>query len=235
MGTYVLVHGGFHGGWCWERVAERLRAVGHRVYTPTLTGLGERSHLLSPDVSLYTHIDDVLGVIRWERLENVILCGHSYGGMVVTGVADAEPERIGKLVYADAFVPTSGQCLFDLLNPERSAAMRESAVGQGRGWLMTPPSASSYDIVDPSDCKWVDSLLTPHPLLTCTQKLVLAREPLAERVFIYALGYRHEYFRRSAGEFQNKSGWSVYAAASGHDMMIDAPAQVAAALIASGT
>ncbi len=232
MGTYVLVHGGFHGGWCWARVAGLLRAAGHRVYTPTLTGLGERSHLLSPEVNLSTHVNDVLGVIRWERLDDVILCGHSYGGMVVTGVADAEPHRIGKLVYADAFVPTSGQSLFDLLGPARSAAMQDNAAQHGGGWRVVPPPAGNYDIIDLDDRAWVDSLLTPHPLQTCAEPLILSKAPLAKRVFIYATGYRRDNFRDYASTIQGDPGWSVHAVASGHDLMIDAPGEVAAALIA---
>src|SRR5580700_2534506 len=99
--TYVLVHGGGHGGWCWQRVVPLLRAAGHEVYTPTLTGLGERSHLLRPDIDLDTHIADVVGVLRYEDLTDVILVGHSYGGMVITGVADRALARIGQLVYLD--------------------------------------------------------------------------------------------------------------------------------------
>jgi pimeloyl-ACP methyl ester carboxylesterase len=114
MATYVLVHGGWHGGWCWQKVTPRLRAAGHDVYTPTLTGLGERAHLLTPAVGLETHIEDVLGVLHYEDLQQVVLVGHSYGGMVITGVADQVPERIAQLVYLDAFVPQDGQSLIDL-------------------------------------------------------------------------------------------------------------------------
>src|SRR6185437_2887529 len=103
MSTYVLVHGAWHGGWCWKRVRKPLQAQGHEVFTPTLTGIGERSHLLSPQVNLETHIEDVVNLIRWEELSNVVLCGHSYGGAVISGVADRIPERIGALIYLDAF------------------------------------------------------------------------------------------------------------------------------------
>ena len=105
MSTFVLVHGAWHGGWCWRRVERLLRAQGHEVLTPTLTGLGERAHLMSRQIDLETHIEDVLGVLRIENLRDVVLCGHSYGGMVITGVADREPECITALVYLDAFVP----------------------------------------------------------------------------------------------------------------------------------
>src|SRR4051812_30047626 len=111
--TFVLVHGAWHGGWCYDEVAKRLRSEGYDVYTPTLTGLGERSHLLSPEINLDTHIQDVLNVIRWQDLETIVLCGHSYGGMVVTGVADVVPDRIASLVYLDAYVPRSGESVWD--------------------------------------------------------------------------------------------------------------------------
>src|ERR1700728_4589280 len=112
--TFVLVHGAWHGGWCWRRVTDRLTVKGHRVYTPTLTGVADRSHLLSESVNLSTHVTDVVNLIRWEEMTDIVLCGHSYGGMVVTGVADKMSERIAALVYLDAFVPESGQSMQDL-------------------------------------------------------------------------------------------------------------------------
>ena len=124
--TYVLVHGAWHGSWCWKRVRKGLRDTGHQVFTPTLTGLGERSHLNSAAVNLSTHIADVVNLLRWEDLSDVILCGHSYGGTVITGVADRIPERIRTLVYLDAFVPEDGECLFDLA-PEHAQHMRLQA------------------------------------------------------------------------------------------------------------
>ena len=111
MSTYVLVHGAWGGSWCWKRVRKALQALGHEVFTPTLTGVGERSHLLSPQVNLDTHIDDVVNLIQWEELSDVVLCGHSYGGCVISGVAERIPDRIGALVYLDAFVLKNGQCL----------------------------------------------------------------------------------------------------------------------------
>ena len=104
MSTFVLVHGAWHGSWCWKRVRKALQDQGHQVFTPTLTGLAERSHLLSPSVNLDTHIDDVVNLIRWEELSDVVLCGHSYAGAVISGVADRIPERIRSLVYLDAFL-----------------------------------------------------------------------------------------------------------------------------------
>jgi pimeloyl-ACP methyl ester carboxylesterase len=114
MANFVLVHGAWIGGWCWRPNAQALRKAGHEVFTPTLTGLGERSHLMNPSINLDTHIADIVNVIKHEELSDVVLVGHSYGGMVVTGVADALAEKIRSLVYLDAFVPESGQALVDL-------------------------------------------------------------------------------------------------------------------------
>src|SRR5260221_1883583 len=124
--TIVLVHGAWHGGWCYRRVADLLRGSGHRVYTPTLTGLGERSHLLTRSINLSTHITDITNLIRWEDLRQITLVGHSYGGMVVTGVADAMTDRGSALVYLDAFLPTDGKSFHDILPTEVADA-------QGRG------------------------------------------------------------------------------------------------------
>ncbi len=118
MSTFVLVHGAWHGAWCWKRVRSALEKQGHQVFTPTLTGVADRSHLSSPEVNLESHIADVVNVIRWEELSNVVLCGHSYGGAVISGVADRIADRIGALVYLDAFVPENGQSLHDTL-PQR--------------------------------------------------------------------------------------------------------------------
>ena len=115
MTTFVLVHGAWHGGWCYKRVARLLRQAGHDVYTPTLTGLGERAHLMNRAIALDTHVQDIVGVIRCEELSDVVLCGHSYGGMVITGVAEQMAAKIRSLVYLDAFVPENGKCLFDYL------------------------------------------------------------------------------------------------------------------------
>ena len=131
MATFVLVTGAWHGAWCWKRVRKALAAEGHEVFTPTLTGLGDRSHLLSKEVDLETHIKDVINLIRWEELNEVVLVGHSYGGMVITGVADRIGDRISSLVYLDAFVPENGQSLHAALPPDQRQAQLDSAA---EGW-----------------------------------------------------------------------------------------------------
>ena len=155
IGTYVLVHGAWHGGWCWAKVARLLRDAGHEVYTPTLTGLGERAHLARPDIDLDTHIQDVVAVLEAEELRQVTLVGHSYGGMVISGAAARTSGRIGHLVYLDAFVPEAGKCLLDYVG-ERAAAMREAAATQGEGWTLPPfspdgvPTQTRLTFVEPT-------------------------------------------------------------------------------------
>ena len=134
MATYVLVHGGWDGGWAWTSVARELRAAGHDVFTPTLTGSGERVHLASPEIDLETHILDIVNVLRYEDLHDVVLVGSSGGGMVITGVAERVPDRIGHLIYLDAFVPQDGQSIGDMLGPEVMAGFEQTAQSIGDGW-----------------------------------------------------------------------------------------------------
>src|SRR5580700_4446867 len=124
--TFVLVHGAWHGGWCWQRVAERLRSGGHAVFTPTLTGLGERSHLLRAGIDLKTHIADVVNVMKWEGLSDVVLCGHSYGGFVISGVAEQMAPAIRSIVFLDAFVPRNGENTLDLTGPAVQEGIRNA-------------------------------------------------------------------------------------------------------------
>ena len=134
MTTFVLVH----GAWCYKRVARLLRQAGHEVYTPTLTGLGERSHLMNREIDLDTHVKDIVGVILCEELSDVVLCGHSYAGMVITGVAEQIAAKIRSLVYLDAFVPENGKSLFDYSRPSRREQMRDDAVQNGEGYKTRP-------------------------------------------------------------------------------------------------
>ena len=133
MANFVLVHGAWHGGWCWVRVAHQLRLYGHRVVTPTLTGLGKRAHLLNRAINLDTHISDVIATIEAEELHDVVLCGHSYGGCVITGVADRATERLSAVVYLDAFIPEDGQSQRDLIPSDRRAGMTKLAEEKGKG------------------------------------------------------------------------------------------------------
>src|SRR5436853_1016103 len=171
--TFVLVHGAWSGGWCYARVAALLRSRGHTVFTPTLTGQGERAHLFSGAINLSTHIEDVLGLFRFERLSDVVLAGHSYGGMVITGVADRIAEKVKALVYLDAFIPGDGQSLFDINIPANN--QRFLAQAGASGGLSVPAPPAAYFGVNAADAAIVDALATPFPLGCFTEKLRLAR------------------------------------------------------------
>src|SRR5512143_1846187 len=171
MANYVLVHGGWHGAWCWDKVVPLLRAAGHSVYTPTLTGLGEQAALLTPEVGLDTHIQDMVSLIEANDLQQVILVGHSYSGMVITGVADRLPSRIRHLVYLDAAIPRDGQSLADLL-PMGGTMFRREANKNGDGWRVNPPPERPhgrrglFDVTEEPDLGLVRSKITPQSLKT---------------------------------------------------------------------
>jgi pimeloyl-ACP methyl ester carboxylesterase len=233
--TFVLVHGGWHGGWCWRDVAARLRAAGHHVWAPTLTGLGERAHLLTPDVDLTLHVRDVLAVLEYEDLRGVILVGHSYGGMVITGVADRAAGRLAHLVFLDAFVPDGGQALFDVLPPERREMYREQARDLGEGWLVPAPPAEALGVTDGPRARWLVDRLTPQPLLTLEQPLRLrGTDPAGAlpRSFIHCTsGPVAPSFAPFASRARAAPGWRSRELATGHDAMVTAPDDVAGLLL----
>jgi pimeloyl-ACP methyl ester carboxylesterase len=234
MTTYVLVHGGAHGGWCYRDVAGRLRAAGHDVFTPTLTGLGERAHLLSPAVNLDTHIADVVAVLHYEDLRDVVLVGHSYGGMVITGVADRAPERIGHLVYLDAATPVHGESLAELAAPLIEVARRQGRVVDGIELVLFPGTEPlpHYGVTDPDDIAWMAERLTPHPYRCFDQPLRLADEaavariPQTQIVCTATLPTRDPARMAAARE-----AGRLWAIDTGHDLMITAPGAVAELLL----
>ena len=235
MATYVLVHGAWHGSWCWKRVRAALQAAGHEVFTPTLTGVGERAHLLSRDINLDTHIADVVNLIRWEELSNVILCGHSYAGCVVRGAADQIADRIGALVHLDAFVPENGQGLHDCLPPETRAQQIESARRDGEGWKVAPIPAEVFN-VNVKDRDWVNRQCTVQPLATFQQpvRLTGAIERIKNVTFILASEFSPSPFA-AFYETAKAKGWKTRAIACGHDVMLDKPDELAAALLAEAS
>jgi pimeloyl-ACP methyl ester carboxylesterase len=178
VASYVLVHGGAHGGWCYRRVARMLRSAGHEVYTPTLTGLGERSHLLSPKIDLDLHITDVVAVLDHEDLRDVILVGHSYGGMVITGVADRAADRVGRLVYLDAATPVNGQSLVDVAGPIIEATRPSGQMVDGVELVLLPSGEAGrfYGVDDPGDVAWMAERLKGHPWKCFEQRLELTNE-----------------------------------------------------------
>jgi pimeloyl-ACP methyl ester carboxylesterase len=225
--TFVLVHGAWHGGWCYARVAAALRARGHVVFTPTLTGQGERSHLLDGTVNLSLHITDILNVFRYEGLRGVVLCGHSYGGMVITGVADQIPELVSALVYLDAFVPEDGQSLFDI----NIAANNQTFLARAGaiGGLAVPPPGAAFFNVNAQDRARVDELATPHPLGAFTERIKLtgAYRSVRKRVYVHGTELpRQSPFRPFYERAKSDPSWSAHALACGHDVMLDMPGRI---------
>jgi pimeloyl-ACP methyl ester carboxylesterase len=221
--TFVLVHGAWHGGWCWRFVRPLLEA--HQVFTPSLTGLGERRHLARPDIDLDTHVTDIVSLLEMEDLHDVVLVGHSYGGMVVTGAADRVPERIARLVYLDAFVPEDGKCLLDYVVPERAARMREEGEKTGS---VTPPPLSLWGVVRDDHVAFVKPREARHPYGTMVQKIRLkGNSAKLPRTFIYCSSPATGSFDQFAAQYRNDPAWKFFELATGHDAMILMPQRVA--------
>jgi pimeloyl-ACP methyl ester carboxylesterase len=220
--TFVLVHGAWHGGWSWVRVADRLRARGHIVFAPTLTGLGERAHLLRPGIDLSLHIADVVGVIKYERLNDVVLVGHSYGGCVISGIAEAMPDAIASIVFLDAFIPDNGDATVDLVPPAVQEVIRAALQ---RGDTTVPVRDAAAFKVNEKDRAWVDALATPQPIGTMIEKIKLsgARERIAKKTYIRASGYPNVSFEKAQARAKADRTWRTYEVPCGHDVMIDDP------------
>jgi pimeloyl-ACP methyl ester carboxylesterase len=232
MTTFVLVHGAWHGGWCFKRVARLLRQAGHEVYTPTLTGLGERAHLMNRTIDLGTHVQDIVGVFRFEELSDVVLCGHSYGGMVISGVAEQIAAKIRSLVYLDAFVPENSKSLFDYLPAEQSEQMRADATQNGEGYKIAPIPAAAF-AVNAKDAAWVDAMCVKQPLATFEQRLALSGWRVPKRMYILAAGWEPSPFQQFGARFKDDRAWQFVSIACGHEVMVDRPQDLATALIAA--
>ncbi len=225
--TFVLVHGGFHGGWCWREVARGLRARGHEVYTPTQTGLGERSHLLTKDITLDTFIEDITQVLRYEDLHDVILVGHSFGGNSVSGVADRMPERIKLLVYLDAVILQNGQTMFDGLPPEVVTARLKAAEASGGVSVALPP-ATMFNLTEKSHIEFAEAHLTPHPMGTYLSKLNL-KHPVTngcDAVYVHCTEPAFASLQSSRDWVKSHGaahGMRMVDIKTGHDAMISAP------------
>jgi pimeloyl-ACP methyl ester carboxylesterase len=231
MATFVLVHGSWHGGWCYARVARLLRAAGHEVFTPTLTGMGERAHLAGLEINLDTHVRDIVNVLAYEDLTDVILCGHSYGGMVITGVAGEVGERIACLFYLDAFVPSKDQSFFDVVGPD-IAQMFLSLAAKHDGAV--PPIPASAFNVNEKDAAWVDAICVPQSLASFAQAVRAGIEtvPVVRRTYVFATANGMETFRPFHERLKDDPAWTVHTVACGHDVMLDAPEALAEMLLA---
>jgi pimeloyl-ACP methyl ester carboxylesterase len=230
MRTFVLVHGAWHGGWAWQRVVPALRAAGHEVHTPTLTGLSDRAHTLHPGVGLSTHVEDVVALIEAHDAQDVVLVGHSYAGQVVTGVADRIPGRIARRVYLDAFVGDDGDAAIDLLPDTVAQHYRESVSGPGFGWLIPVRPLSKLGVTAEDDLNWLIPRLTPHPWLTYTEGLRLSGDGDAVAATFVECTDWMRVFAPHAQRAKTR-GWPVLDIATGHEAMVTAPDQLAKLLL----
>jgi pimeloyl-ACP methyl ester carboxylesterase len=237
MATFVLVHGAWHGGWCWARVRDRLTAAGHRVLTPTLTGLGERKHLMSREINLETHIADVVNLLEAEELGDVVLVGHSYAGAVTPGVVDRAPERMRQLILLDALMLEFGEAAIDLTPPDVAATRRAQVEREGQGYMMPAPSAAVFGVSAPEDIAWVARRLTPHPFATYTQKLERRGAGLGNlpRAYIDCIAPPLVTITGSRARVRTKKEWQVRELATGHDAMVTAPRELAEMLASLAT
>ena len=234
MATFVLVHGGGHGGWCYQKVARRLRAEGHEVHAPSLTGLADRSHLLAPGIDLDTHITDVVNLLRYEDLSDVILVGHSYGGMLITGIADRAADRVGRLVYLDAANPRNGQSLLDVAGPIIEATRPMGAVVDGVELVLLPApgAAAFYGVTDPADLLWMDERLTGHPWRCFEQRLELTNEDALWAIPQYHVVCTSTLLTRDPELMERaRAEGRLWDIDTGHDLMITEPDQVTKALL----
>lgn len=230
MSTFVLVAGAWHGGWCWQRVIPHLQAAGHQVHTPTLTGLSDRSHLISPAVGLDTHIEDVVRHLEAYDLHDVILVGHSYAGQVITGVADRSPTRVLRRVHLDAFIG-DGRPAIELLPDTVAHHYVESVAQAGFDWLIPTRPLEKLGVTAQADLDWLTPRLTPHPWKTYTDPLRLSGAYAdVPGVFVECVDWMRVF--RSFHEQAQSAGWETYELQTGHEAMVTAPEELASTLSA---
>jgi pimeloyl-ACP methyl ester carboxylesterase len=223
--TYVLVHGAWYGGWCWEKVAQSLRAQGHTVSTPTCPGLGEQAHLLSRDISLTTFITSITNHILYQGVSEVVLVGSGFAGVVISGVADRIPHLIDKLVYVDAMVLSSGLSVFDAQPAAITRKRQEQVLTQGKGVAIPAPPINDYGKLDSESLAWVNKRLTPHPVGTYEEKLVLSN-PLGNgrpRIYVDCTASPFEPLVEVKKALRTQAGWQWIELDSHHDPMITDP------------
>jgi len=237
MSTYVLVHGAWHSGECWERVVPLLTSAGHRVFAPSLTGYGDKVHLVGPEVGLDTHVDDIVGLIMAEGLTDVVLVGHSYAGLVISSVANQVPDRTAHLVYLDAMVPEDGETAADVLPLTKT--LIDLAVNSESGWRVPPlpelpPPLGLFGVTDPADMAWLRAMLSDQPV-RCLQQPVRLDNPAANaipRTHIHCTTKPEDLTRRPVPATQpNGTPAEVWELPTGHDCMITMPTELTELLL----
>jgi pimeloyl-ACP methyl ester carboxylesterase len=224
-----MVPGAWLGGWCWRYVAEALRAAGHTVIPATLTGLGERAHLLNRDIGLNTHIADIVGLLEYRDLRDVSLVGHSYGGTVITAVAERVPGRIRRLVYLDASVPTDGESNDDVIGASMAAQLRALAMSAGEGWKVPPAAYVTERLSGHPLRPWIEAHLTPHPLRPFAEPVRLRSTEAAALPRAFIQTTQSDLYRRLMARAREK-GWYCRELDGGHYAMFTEPKAVASAL-----
>ena len=223
--TFVLLHGAWHGGWCWRFVADILRARGHRVTTPTQTGLGERRHLISDRITLGTFIDDLVNHMLAEDLTDAIVVGHSFGGNALSGAAEAIPERIRELVYLDCTVLAGGERATDVIAPGK---LGDQIAASPDGISIPPPGPEAFGVLNAQQAAWLQPRLTPHPLSTMLSPLPIRGVPGNGLPARYIACTRPIYHSpESVFDWADRSGWPVEEIEAAHDAMVTDPAALA--------
>ncbi len=237
--TFVLVHGAWHGGWCWCRVADLLRARGHRVFAPSLTGVGDRAHLFAKDISLQTHVDDILAVVETEELSDFVLVGHSYGGFVISGVADTLRERVSRYVYLDGCVPPdmSPGASFSWAGfnpPEAREARLKSVREEGKGVALPAPPPSAFAVTEPADVAWLLRRLRPMPLHTYIGTFTFKNSGSngLKRTYIASTTPPYALLAATGDLVRGDKTWSFTTIEAGHNSMVTAPDELASLLMA---
>jgi len=231
--TFVLVHGAWHGGWCWRRVANLLRSAGHVVFTPTLTGFGERVHLTRAGLTIEDFATDIANVIVAEELSDIILVGHSFGGNPVSVVADRMPELLHRLVYIDTLLLKDGESGFSRLDPAIVARRIELAQQTSGGLTIPPPSPDAFGVTDPVDAAWLERRLTPLPL-NCYQAPIRLKYPLGNGVsktYIACTSLLYQPAISTHEWVKNQIDWHYLELPAGHDAMVTSPRELTELLI----
>lgn len=236
--TFVLVHGAWHGGWCWRRVADPLRARGHRVFAPSLTGLGDRAHLFAKDISLQTHVQDIVSVVEMEELSDFVLVGHSYGGFVISGVADALRDRVSHYIYLDGSVPPdmSPGASFSWagFNPPEAREARLKAVReQGNGVALPSPPPGAFAVTEPLDVAWLQRRLRPMPLGTFVETFTFKNSGSngLKRTYVASTKPPYALLVPTQNRVRSDKTWAFTTIEAGHDSMVTAPEELASLLM----
>lgn len=225
MANFVLVHGTWVGGWIWRDVAERMRAKGHLVFTPTMTGLGERAHLAAPQTNLDTHIEDIAAVIECERLDDVVLVGTSYAGLVISGVADRMSQTVASLIYLNAALPANGKCMLDTVNAERRAALQKLADDEGGGYMVSSKLVLDTGIEDEAAEKIFLSRTSAHPLPSLLQPIRLTGryKDVKNKAYVLATKKISHHFKEYSEWAKQQPDWTAHEIATHHYPMVTAP------------